>query len=85
MSVAIELALVYDPRGHTFESWAALMCEAYAAQQLMMPTSETDWRLWADGLCAMDIFMNNAIPNALGFDRWEDWASAVVSAVNQTV
>jgi hypothetical protein len=31
--------LLYDPRYHTFESWASLMCEQYAANQLEIPTS----------------------------------------------
>lgn len=78
-----DLALVYDPRGHTFESWAALMCEAYASQQLMMPGHTTDWRVWADGLCALDVFMNNAIPTSLGYEDWQDWAAALVGCVNQ--
>jgi hypothetical protein len=30
--------LLYDPRYHTFESWASLMCEQYAANQLEIPT-----------------------------------------------
>ena len=81
--MATELALVYDPRGHTFESWASLMCEAYAPQQLMIPSPLMDWKQWANGLCALDIFMNNGIPSAVGYDAWEDWAAAVVNAVNQ--
>ena len=81
--MAIELALIYDPRGHTFESWAALMCEAYAPQQLMAPDAFTDWRMWADGLCALDVFMNSGIPTSLGYADWQDWASALVGAVSE--
>jgi hypothetical protein len=81
--VATDLALVYDPRGHTFQSWAKLMCEAYAAQQLMIPTDDTDWRMWADGLCALDTFTNNGIPTSLGYADWQDWASALVGAVSE--
>lgn len=81
--MATDLALIYDPRGHTFESWAALMCEAYAAQQLMIPYPMMDWKEWANGLCALDVFMNNGIPNAIGYEDWQDWASALVGCVNQ--
>jgi hypothetical protein len=42
-----------------------------------------DWTYWANGLCALDVFMNNGIPTAQGFQNWEDWAAAVVNAVNQ--
>ena len=76
------IALVYDPRYHTFESWAALMCEAYAGQQLQIPNPDVEWQSWAAGLKAIDIFANEAIPEPYGFDEWSDWAVAVVNAVN---
>ena len=56
------LALVYDPRYHTWDSWSSLMCEAYAAQQLSMNTTEEGWKEWAAGLKAIDIFVNEGIP-----------------------
>lgn len=74
--------LVYDPRFHTFESWACLMVEQYAAQQLAIPDANTDWKLWGDGLKAIDVFTNEAIPNTGDFDNWFDWAAALLSAVN---
>jgi hypothetical protein len=42
--------LLYDPRYHTFESWASLMCEQYAANQLEIPNQYTDWKMWGNGL-----------------------------------
>ena len=77
--------LVYDPRFHTFESWASLMCEQYAANQLAIPTPQTDWKEWGDGLKAIDVFVNEAIPNTENFDNWFDWASALLAAINPTV
>jgi hypothetical protein len=77
-----QLALVYDPRGHTFESWAALMCESYAAQQLQIGVKEEDWKGWAAGLKAIDVFVNEAIPGPYIYENWQDWAQAVVNAVN---
>lgn len=74
--------LVYDPRFHTFESWACLMVEQYAAQQLAIPDANTDWKLWGDGLKAIDVFTNEAIPSTEDFDNWFDWAAALLSAVN---
>jgi hypothetical protein len=76
------IALVYDPRYHTFDSWAALMCEAYSGQQLQIPGPDVEWKSWAAGLKAIDIFANEAIPEPYSFDDWNDWASAVVGAVN---
>jgi hypothetical protein len=74
--------LVYDPRFQTFESWASLMVELYAAQQLEIPTPLTDWKLWGNGLKAIDVFTNEAIPDTDQFDDWQEWAEALVNAVN---
>jgi hypothetical protein len=76
------IALVYDPRYHTFESWAALMCEAYAGQQLQIPNPDVDFKSWGAGLKAIDIFANEGIPEPYLFDDWQDWATALVNAVN---
>jgi hypothetical protein len=79
------LALVYDPRFHTFDSWASLMCEAYGGQQLAIPNASTDWKEWAAGLKAIDIFTNEGIPGPYVYEKWEDWAAALVGAINQKV
>ena len=76
------VAQVYDPRGHTFDSWAALMCELYAAQQLEIPGPYTDWRVWGNGIRAIDVFTNEAIPMTGSFSNWQDWAQELVNAVN---
>ena len=80
--MALNPALVYDPRFHTFESWASLMVELYAAQQLEIPTPLTDWKVWGDGIKAIDVFTNEAIPSTDQFDDWQEWAQALVNAVN---
>jgi hypothetical protein len=81
--MAIGIGLVYDPRGHTFESWSALMVEAYASQQLQMNVSEENWNSFASGMMAIDIFQNDGIPNPSMFSKWNEWAEAVVNVVNQ--
>lgn len=75
-------ALVYDPRYHTFDSWASLMCELYATQQLEIPSGEENWKAWAAGLKAVEVFNNEAVPGPYVFEDWHDWAAAVVNAVN---
>jgi hypothetical protein len=77
------LALVYDPRYHTWDSWASLMCEAYAGQQLGIPAGEEQWQSWAASLKAIDLFVNEGIPGPYIYDNWKDWAQALVGAVNQ--
>lgn len=77
------VALVYDPRYHTWESWASLMCEAYAAEQLAINTPEEAWQEWASGLKLIDTFANEGIPGPYIYENWYDWAQALVGAVNQ--
>jgi hypothetical protein len=74
--------IIYDPRGLTFLTWAALICEEYAAQNLLAPNEKTDWKDWADGLKGIDIFANEGVPDSRGFDTWENWAYALIGAVN---
>jgi hypothetical protein len=85
MFVATSNAFVYDPRYHTFESWASLMCEQYAAQQLSIPTADTDWQQWGQGLLAIDVFTNEAVPNPAQYDDWQDWAAALLGAMNPRI
>ena len=77
------IALVYDPRYHTWDSWSSLMCEAYAAQNLSINAPEEAWTDWAAGLLAIDVFVNEGIPGPYIYENWQDWAQALVGAVNQ--
>jgi hypothetical protein len=85
MANTLNTNLVYDPRYHTFESWAALMCEQYAAQQLAIPDASTNWQDWASGLKAIDVFTNEGIPGPFIYDDWQEWAEALVNSVNPAV
>ena len=78
----MSVALIYDPRFHTFDSWACLMCELYAPQQLQIPGIDLDWKGWAVGLKAIDVFANEAIPDPYTFNDWQEWAMALVGAIN---
>jgi hypothetical protein len=60
------------------------MCEAYAAQQLAMKVPEEEWKDWASGLKAIDIFVNEGIPGPYIYENWYDWAQALVGAVNES-
>jgi hypothetical protein len=85
MANTLNTNLVYDPRYHTFESWASLMCEQYAAQQLAIPDASTNWQDWASGLKAIDVFTNEGIPGPFIYDDWQEWAEALVNSVNPAV
>jgi adenosylcobinamide amidohydrolase len=61
------------------------MCELYAAQQLQIPGPGVDWKSWAAGLKTIDAFANEAVPEPYNFDDWQEWAEAVVNAVNPRV
>lgn len=77
--------LLYDPRYHTFESWASLMSEQYSANQVAIPMADTDWHDWGNGLKAIDLFSDEAIPSTEGFENWYDWAEALLAAINPRV
>lgn len=82
MTFVVTNALIYDPRYQTFESWGSLMVEQYAAQQLAVPTEDTDWKQWARGLLAIDVFTNEASPDPDAFENWYDWAAMMVGTYN---
>lgn len=83
--MALNPAQTYDPRYHTFDSWASLMCELYAPQNLEIPDKLTDWRIWGNGINAIDVFSNEAIPRTDSYENWFDWAEALHLAVNPAV
>jgi len=61
------------------------MCELYAPQQLEIPSPTTDWKTWGNGLKAIDVFANEAIPQTDAFDDWQEWALSLVNAVNPSL
>jgi len=80
--VAINTAPICDPRYMEFTEWAERMCEQFATQQLEIPDARTDWKMWALGIKAIDLFNNETVPDPYIYDDWKDWASAVVLTVN---
>jgi hypothetical protein len=76
------MALVYDPRYHTWDSWASLMVEGYAAQQLEIPGAESEWRSWAAGFKGIDVFSKDAVPDPYAFEDWKDWAAQLVNTLS---
>jgi len=76
------MALVYDPRYQTWDSWAALMCEAYGSQNLEIPSGEDNWKGWAAGFSGIDLFTRDGIPSPYQYDDWQEWAMAVVNTLS---
>jgi hypothetical protein len=58
------------------------MVELYAPQNLEIPNALTDWQTWGNGLKAIDVFTNEAIPRTEFYDNWYDWAAALLGSVN---
>jgi len=73
-------ALVYDPRGHTWDSWCALVAEQFAANQLGT-VPEDMWKSWASGIQGIGYFVNSGVPDPRGFEDWQVWAKAFVGAM----
>jgi hypothetical protein len=75
------ISVTYDPRFHTFESWASLMTEAYASQQLQIPHENMNWQDWAVGMSGIDIFSNQGMPNPYQYADWQTWAEQTVNVI----
>jgi len=69
--------ITYDPRGHDWDGWCALMAELFAAQQLGTVPEER-WKEWADGMQGIGYFVNSGVPDSRGFDDWRTWAEQLV-------
>ncbi len=80
----VQSPLLYDPRYMEFVEWGCLLCEQYARQQLAIPDASTDWKSWGNGLLAIDIFTDQGVPTTDNYDNWQDWAFAVLHAMNET-
>lgn len=76
------MSTVYDPRFHTWNSWASLMVEAYGSQNLEIPGDEEEWKGWAAGFCGISLFAKDAAPDPYTFDDWRDWAAALVNNIS---
>ena len=76
------MSVFYDPRYQTWDDWAALMCEAYASQNLEIPNGEENWKGWAAGFVGIDLFAKDGMPNPYGYDDWQEWAMAVANTLS---
>lgn len=72
---------VYDPRGMTWDQWCKLVCELFAAQQLQ-PAPEAQWQNWVSGLVGIGYFTEQGVPDARGFNNWQQWAQRFVGIMN---
>lgn len=69
--------ITYDPRGHNWDGWCALMAELFVAQQLGT-VSEDKWRDWASGIQGIGYFVNSGVPDPRMFNDWRTWAEQLV-------
>lgn len=74
----------YDPRGHTWDSWCALMAEQFASNQLGTVT-EDRWQDWAKGMNGIGFFVDTGIPDPRGFNDWQSWAAVLCGIVQQRI
>ena len=75
--------IAYDPRGHTWDSWCALMSELFASNQLGV-VPESNWQDWAAGMNGIGYFVQSGVPDPRGFVNWQDWASQVAGIMSIT-
>lgn len=73
----------YDPRGHTWDNWCALMAELFASSQLGT-VSEDKWRDWATVMVGIGTFSQSGAPDPRGFSTWQAWAAQMASIMTIT-
>jgi hypothetical protein len=78
------MALVYDPRGHTWDSWCPLIAELFAKYGLGTAPEEM-WKAWASAMLGVGNFASSGVPDPRGFDDWQDWAKQFVGVMNVNV
>jgi hypothetical protein len=61
------------------------MVEQFASNQLDIPNEGTDWRAWARGVNAIDVFSNQGVPSPDIYDSWVDWAFALINCMDNNV
>ena len=72
--------IVYDPRGHSWDTWCALMAELFASNQLgTLP--EERWREWGNAVANIGYFMASGVADTRSFETWEDWATHLVGSM----
>ena len=76
------MAILYDPRYHSFVSWASLLVEQFASNQLEIPTELTNWKQWGEGLAAISVFSSQGVPSPELYSDWVDWAFALINSMN---
>jgi hypothetical protein len=78
--------LLYDPRYHTFESWACAFVRAVRRQSV--GDTESIHRLEDVGQ-RVEVYRhlrtNEAVPDTDNYQNWYDWAEALLAAINPRV
>jgi hypothetical protein len=78
------MAIVYDSRNLTWDTWCARMAELFAANQLGT-VPENEWTLWASALAGIGYFTQSGCPDPRGFTNWRDWAEQMTGSMNLAV
>jgi hypothetical protein len=65
----------------TWDNWNSLMIEAFADQSFPK-VDEASWPIFANAFAGSPVLQEFAIPNAAGFDTWQEWANQVLVVTN---
>lgn len=68
----------------SWDDW--MSATIYDLAEYPLPTvTEEDWRDFADSLTALPALSSFGIPDDANFDRWQDWAEQILTAVNGAI
>lgn len=66
---------------NTWDVWNGNMLH-YFGEEPLPYVVEDNWAEFARNMIGLSTFSSYAIPDPSGFDKWQDWVSATITAVN---
>ncbi len=69
------------PVNISFPEWANQLRNSFPTQNIPIVNSDIDWHDFYAMLSSNRCFDNNFIPDVVGFNKWEDWASQFLLSI----
>ena len=73
----------FIPQGASWDSWNGNLVMFYSQELIPYTIDENDWKMVAKNVSQLPTFMAYPVPDPDLYENWQDWASALVGAVNQ--
>ena len=68
------------PHGLKFNEWSQIAVEQFTKNGLPQSPDESNWQAWASNF-SDGTMPGYLAPSPLGFETWQDWASALIGTI----